>query len=57
LPMSMKEDIKTAADEAWNNGEHADEAGANGDFIMIEADTRVDRCYFPFSIFVRICHM
>jgi hypothetical protein len=54
LPMSMKEDMKTAADEAWNNREHADGAGADGDFIVIEADTRVDRCYFLFFIFVRV---
>jgi hypothetical protein len=39
LPMLMKEDLKTTADEACDDRKHAD-----GE----EADKEVDRCCFPF---------
>jgi len=55
LLMLMKEGMKTAPNEVCNNREHADGAEVDGDFIVIEADTRIDRCYFLFSIFVRVC--
>ena len=48
LPMSMKEDMKTAADEAWSNREHTNGAGVDGDFIVIVVDTGVDKYYFLF---------
>ena len=48
LPMSMKENLKTTADEAYDDGEHADGAEADGSFIVIKADKEVDRCRFPF---------
>jgi len=57
LPMSMKEDTKTTAGEAYDDRKHADGAGANEDFIVVKADTKVDRCCFLFSIFVKVCLM
>ena len=48
LPMSMKEDLKTTADEAYDDGKHADGAEADESFIVIKADKEVDRCRFPF---------
>jgi len=55
LSMSMKEDTKTIAGEAYDDRKHADGAGADEDFNVIKADTKVDRCCFLFSIFVRVC--
>ena len=57
LPMSMKGETKTTAGEAYDDRKYADGARADEDFIMIEADTKVDRCYFLFSIFIRVCPM
>ena len=54
LPMSMKGETKTTA-EAYDDKMYADRAGADEDFIVIEADMKVDRCYFLFPIFVRVC--
>jgi len=54
LLMPMKEDVKTTADEAYDDRKHADGAGADEGFIVIEVGTKVDRCCFPFSIFVRL---
>jgi hypothetical protein len=48
LPMPMKEDLKTTADEACDDGKHADGEEADENFIVIKADKEVDRCYFPF---------
>ena len=48
MPMSMKENLKTAVDEAYDDGEHADGAEADGSFIVIKTDKEVDRCRFPF---------
>jgi hypothetical protein len=44
LPVSMKEDLKTTADEACDDGKHADGEEVDGNFIVIEADREVDRC-------------
>jgi hypothetical protein len=44
LPMPMKEDLKTTADEACGDGKHADGEEVNENFIVIEADREVDRC-------------
>jgi hypothetical protein len=57
LPMLMSGETKTTAGEAYDNRKYADGAGADEDFIVIEADTKADRCYFLFSIFVRVCLM
>jgi hypothetical protein len=57
LPMSMKGETKTTTGEAYDERKYADGAGADEDFIVVEADTKVDRCYFLFSIFVRVCLM
>jgi hypothetical protein len=54
LPMSMKEDLKTSADEAYDDKKYADGMEAVESFIVIKADKEVDRCRFPFSIFVRV---
>ena len=51
--MLMKEDVKTTADEAYDDRKHAD-GGADEGFILIKPDMKVDRCCFPFSIFVRV---
>jgi len=48
LLMPMKEDLKTTADEAYDDGKHADGAGADENFIVIKADEEVNRCCFPF---------
>jgi hypothetical protein len=48
LPMSMKEDLKTTADEACDDGKHADGDESDENFIVIKADKEVDRCCFPF---------
>jgi hypothetical protein len=44
LPMPMKEDLKTTADEACDDGKHADGEEIDENFIVIEADREVDRC-------------
>jgi hypothetical protein len=44
LPMPMKEDLRTAADEACDDGKHADGEEVDGNFIIIKADREVDRC-------------
>jgi hypothetical protein len=44
LPMSMKEDLKTAADGVYDNRKHADGEEVNENFIVIEADREIDRC-------------
>jgi hypothetical protein len=48
LPMLMKEDLKTTADEACDDGKHADGEETDENFIVIKADKEVDMCYFPF---------
>ena len=48
LPMSMKEDLKITAHEDYDGRKHADGAEADENFIVIKADTKVDRCCFPF---------
>jgi hypothetical protein len=44
LPMSIKEDLKTTADEACDDGKHVDGEEIDEYFIVIEADREVDRC-------------
>jgi hypothetical protein len=44
LPMPMKGDLKTIADEACDDGKHADGEEIDKNFIVIEADREVDRC-------------
>jgi hypothetical protein len=44
LPMPMKEDLKTTADEACDDGRHADGEEVDENFIVIEADREIDRC-------------
>jgi hypothetical protein len=44
LPMPMKEDPKIAADEACDDGKHADGEEVDENFIVIKADREVDRC-------------
>jgi hypothetical protein len=44
LPIPMKEDLKTTADEACDDGKHADGEEVDENFIVIEADREVDRC-------------
>ena len=46
----MKEDMETTADEVWRLQGHADEAGADWGFIIIEVDTEIDRCYFLYLL-------
>jgi hypothetical protein len=43
----MKENMETTAD--------ANEAGADGGFIVIEADTEIDRCYFLYLVEHALC--
>jgi len=50
LPMSMEEDLKTTADEAYDDGKHVDGAEVDESFIVIKAGKEVDRCRFPFRI-------
>jgi hypothetical protein len=42
--MPMNEDLKTTADEACDDGKHADREEINENFIVIEVDREVDRC-------------
>jgi len=51
----MKEYMETTADEVWRLQGHADEAGADGGFIVIEADTEIDRCYFLYLLEYALC--
>jgi hypothetical protein len=44
LLMPMKEDLKTTADEACDDGKHADGEEVDENFIVIKADKEVDRC-------------
>jgi hypothetical protein len=44
LPMPMKKDLKTTADEACDDRKHADGEEVDENFIVIEADREVDRC-------------
>jgi hypothetical protein len=44
LPMPMKENLKTTADEACDDGKHADGEEINENFIVIKANKEVDRC-------------
>jgi hypothetical protein len=44
LPMPMKKDLRTAADEACDDGKHADGEEVDENFIVIKADREVDRC-------------
>jgi hypothetical protein len=48
LTMLMKEDLKTTANEACDDGKHADGEETDENFIVIKADKEVDRCHFPF---------
>jgi hypothetical protein len=48
LPMLMKEDLKTTADEACDDGKHADGEETDRNFIVIKAYKEIDRCYFSF---------
>jgi hypothetical protein len=44
LPMPMKEDLRTTANEACDDGKHADGEEVDENFIIIKADREVDRC-------------
>jgi hypothetical protein len=44
LPMPMKEDLRTAADEACDDGKHTDREEVDENFIVIKVDREVDRC-------------
>jgi hypothetical protein len=44
LLMPVKEGLKTTADEACDDGNHADGEEVDKNFIVIEADREVDRC-------------
>jgi hypothetical protein len=44
LPMPMKEDLKTTADEACDDGKYADGEEVNENFIVIKSDKEVDMC-------------
>jgi hypothetical protein len=44
LPMPMKEHLKTTANEACDDGKHADGEQVDENIIVIEADREVDRC-------------
>jgi hypothetical protein len=46
--MPMNGDLKTTADEVCDDGKHADGEEIDENFIVIEADRKVDRCWFPF---------
>jgi hypothetical protein len=48
LPMLMKEDLKTTADEDCDDGKHADGEETDKNFIVIKAYKKVDMCCFPF---------
>jgi hypothetical protein len=44
LPISMKEDLKTIANETCDDGKHADGEEVDENFIVIKADKEIDRC-------------
>jgi hypothetical protein len=44
LPMPMKKDLKTTADETFDDGKHADGEEVDENFIVIKADKELDRC-------------
>jgi len=44
----IEEDLKTTADEAYDDKKNAEGAEAYENFIVIKADKEVDRCRFPF---------
>jgi hypothetical protein len=44
LSMPMKEDLKTTADEACDDGKHTDGEEVDENFIVIKTDKKVDRC-------------
>jgi hypothetical protein len=48
LPMLMKGDLKTTADEACDDRKHANGEETDENFIIIKANKEVDRCCFPF---------
>jgi len=48
LLMPMDGDLKTTADEAYDDGKRADGAEVDESFIVIKVDREVDRCHFPF---------
>ena len=45
ISMTMRGETKTTASEAYDDRKYAD-----GDFIVIEADMKVDRCYFLYLL-------
>jgi hypothetical protein len=53
--MSINGGMKTTARESYDDREYADGAGAVEDFIVIEADTKVDRCHFLYLIEYTLC--
>jgi hypothetical protein len=55
LPMSMKKDTKTTAGEAYDDRRHTDGERADEDFIVIKADTKVDRCCFLYLLEYALC--
>jgi hypothetical protein len=46
--LSIRGDLKTTADKAYDDRKHADGAEANEDFIVIKANMEVDMCCFRF---------
>ena len=48
LPMPMEGDLKTTADEAYDDEKRADGVEADESFIVIKVDREIDRCHFPF---------
>jgi hypothetical protein len=50
LSMPMKEELNITADEACDDGKHADGEEVDENFIVIKADKEVDKCLFPFYI-------
>jgi len=48
LPMPIKEGLKTTTEEAYDDKVRDVIAKADENFILIKADTEVDRCCFPF---------
>jgi len=55
LPMSMRGEMKTTASEAYDDRKYADGVGADEDFIIIGAETKVDRCYFLYLLEYALC--
>jgi hypothetical protein len=44
LPMPMKEDLKTTADETCDYGKHADGEEVDENIIVTKADKEIDWC-------------